>query len=138
MIQSIVVNYVSNNVLANSPLCISSDDLEYHVSFCYKVLHEIVVYIKEVNPIITKIHYFSNGCPAQYKNCKHFFNLCHHKNDFSVDCILNFFASFFTMVSYPVMGYCEKANNSTSKFTTSSYWPNSFCKWYDEILWGVN
>ena len=57
------------------------------------VFHETVAYIKEVNPTITKIIYFLDGCAAQYKNCKHFFNLCHHKNDFSVDSVWNFFAT---------------------------------------------
>ena len=55
--------------------------------------HETVAYIKEANPAITKIHYFLDGCAAQYKNCKHFFNLCHHQNDFSVDSVWNFFAT---------------------------------------------
>ena len=87
----IVVYYVSNNVLANSSLCILSDDLKHDVSFGYKVLHETVAYIKEVNPAITKICYFLNSCASQNKNCKHFLNLCHHTNDFSVECVWNFF-----------------------------------------------
>ena len=39
------------------------------------------------------IHYFSDGCAAQYKNCKQFVNLCHHLTDFSIDCMWNFFAT---------------------------------------------
>ena len=39
------------------------------------------------------IHHFSDGCAAQYKNCKHFFSLCHHLTDFSIDCMWNFFAT---------------------------------------------
>ena len=85
--------YVSNNVLASSSLCILSDGLEYDVSFVYKVLHKTVAYIKEVNPVVTKIHYFSDGCARLYKTCNHFFNLCHHRNDFFVDCVSNFFAT---------------------------------------------
>ena len=57
------------------------------------VFHETVAYIKEVNPTATKVHYFLDGCAAQYKNCKHFLNLCQHKNDFSADSVWNFFAT---------------------------------------------
>ena len=31
-----------------------------------------------------KIYYMSDGCAAQYKNCKNFTNLCHHLEDFGV------------------------------------------------------
>ena len=32
-------------------------------------------------------------CAAQYKNCKHSINLCHHFHDFSIECTWNFFAT---------------------------------------------
>ena len=35
---------------------------------------------------IKVVHYFSDGCAGQYKNCKKFFNLCHNKKDFAIDC----------------------------------------------------
>lgn len=57
------------------------------------MLHETVAYIKEVNPTITKIYYFLDVFTPQCKICKHFFNLCHHENDFSDDCVRNFFAT---------------------------------------------
>ena len=44
-------------------------------------------------PDIKTIHYFSDGCTGQYKNWKHFYNLCFHASDFSVDCEWNFFAT---------------------------------------------
>ena len=31
------------------------------------------------------IYYMSDGCAAQYKNCKNFTNLCHHYTDFGVE-----------------------------------------------------
>ena len=46
-----------------------------------------------INPNITKIHYFSDGCAGQYKNCKNFLNICLHKNDFGLQCNWNFFAT---------------------------------------------
>ena len=80
------------------------------ISFAYyqmiskMVFHEKVSYIKEVNPTITKIHYFLNGCAAQYKNCKHFFNLCHLQNDFSVDSVWKFFATSHSKSPCDVIG----------------------------------
>ena len=32
---------------------------------------------------LKKVHYFSDGCVGQYKNCKDFINLWHHKDDFN-------------------------------------------------------
>ena len=70
------------------------DDLNHDVGFINEILHQTIDYIKtNLCPIITKIHYFSDGCSGQYKNCKHFYNLCHYAEDFSVSCIWNFFAT---------------------------------------------
>ena len=70
------------------------EDLNHDVAFVCKVIKETVDFIKkELNPSVKTIHYFSDGCAAQYKNCKHFVNLCHHLTDFSIDCMWNFFAT---------------------------------------------
>ena len=42
---------------------------------------------------LSKVHYFSDGCAGQYKNCKNFLNLCLHSSDFRVKCEWNFFAT---------------------------------------------
>jgi hypothetical protein len=42
-------------------------------------------YIKENVPGITKVEYFTDGCKAQYKNCKSFLNLCYHLEDFGIN-----------------------------------------------------
>ena len=39
-----------------------------------------------------KIFYYSDGCAAQYKNCKNFTNLCYHVEDFGVQAERLFFA----------------------------------------------
>ena len=90
MLNPLLVVY---NVPANSSLSILLGDLGHNVSFFKKVLHETFAYIKEVNPTITKNYYFLDGFTPQYKICRHFFNLCHHENDFSDDCVWNFFAT---------------------------------------------
>ena len=38
-----------------------------------------------------KMVYLSDGCAAQYKNCKNFSNLCHHLEDFGVTAEWHFF-----------------------------------------------
>ena len=40
-----------------------------------------------------KMVYMSDGCAAQYKNCKNFSNLCHHLEDFGVTAEWHFFAT---------------------------------------------
>lgn len=37
------------------------------------------------------MHYFSDGCAGQYKNCKNFINLCFHKKDIDIKCLWPFF-----------------------------------------------
>lgn len=39
------------------------------------------------------MEYFTDGCAAQYKNCKSFYNLSNHVNDFGVDASWSFFAT---------------------------------------------
>ena len=93
-LQPVVVYIRPSDNLVESSLCILSEDLNHDVVFVYKVIKETVDFIKkELNPYVKTIHYFSDGCTAQYKNCKHFVSLCHHLNDFSIDCMCNFFTT---------------------------------------------
>ena len=92
-LHSVVVYYKSDNILSQSSVCILPDDLDHDVSFVHKVLWATIDFTKnELNLHLQLIHYFSDGCTAQYKNCKQFLNLCHHKEDFLIDCLWNFFA----------------------------------------------
>ncbi|XP_065684929.1 uncharacterized protein LOC136097009 [Hydra vulgaris] len=89
-----VVIYYNKVKLEISSLCVISDDLNHDVGFINEVMHKTINHIKtHLCPTIKKIHYFSDGCAGQYKNCKHFYNLCHHAQDFSVCCIWSFFAT---------------------------------------------
>ena len=60
-------------------LCILSDDLEHDVAFVYETQKIVTQFLKDNFPMIKDINYFSDGCAAQYKNCKNFINICHHK-----------------------------------------------------------
>ena len=75
-------------------LCFISNDLKHDVDFVHVVIRETVEFIKSfLFDDVVHIHYFSDGCAAQYKNLKNFINLCHHKIDFNVDCSWSFFAT---------------------------------------------
>ena len=49
--------------------------------------------LKNKHQNLSKIHYFSDGCSSQYKNCFNFINLCHHFDDFVITAEWNFFAT---------------------------------------------
>ena len=86
--------YRCEGILTDVDFCVLSDDLDHDVSFVYTVLRRTISYIKEeLNLAVSRIHYFSDGCAAQYKNCKHSTNLCHRFHDFSIECTWNFFAT---------------------------------------------
>ena len=73
-------------------------------------MSESINFIKqEVNPEIKKVHYFSDGCAGQYKNKKHFLNLCFHKIDFNVDCVWNFLPQ--VMASHLVMALVAQSKD---------------------------
>ena len=42
--------------------------------FVYKVMKDKIKYIGDnITEALSKVHYFSDGCAGQYKNCKNFF-----------------------------------------------------------------
>ena len=92
----------SEGKLKPESLCIISDDNTHDTNFVYQVQVILVQYIKENYPNIVKLHYFSDGCSAQYKNYKNFINLCHHKEDYGLDAEWVFFLQLATE-SLPVM-----------------------------------
>lgn len=90
-----VVVYTCNKEgnLTVSSLCVVSDDLEHDVAFVYETQRIVVEFLKEKFPNVESVHYFSDGCAGQYKNCKNFFNLCHHQKDFNLKGCWSFFAT---------------------------------------------
>ena len=90
----IVIYCKSGTELIEKPFCVISEDIDQDVSFVYKVLEATITYLKtELALDMQHIQYFSDGCAGQYKNCKHFINLCHHKTDFGTSCTWNVFAT---------------------------------------------
>ena len=72
--------------------------ISYHIThdtaavyvFVEKLLND---YVKLYLPQLQKIHYFSGGPCAQYKNYKNFAKLIIHVQDFGITAEWNFFAT---------------------------------------------
>lgn len=75
------------------PICIISNDLKHDVSMVYEIMKTVTAFLKENHPHIKEIHYFSDGCAAQYKNKYNFINLCLHEKDFQLKAQWSFFAT---------------------------------------------
>lgn len=84
---------VNNEDLIVSNLCVVSDDLKHDVAFVYETQKVAIEYLKKNFPEVKQLTYYSDGCAAQYKNCKNFFNLCLHEKDFGLKAIWCFFAT---------------------------------------------
>ena len=82
----------SNSIQCKS-FCFLSEDRQHDTCFVYEIQRQITNNIKENFPYIRKIFYFSDGCTAQYKNCKNFTNLCNHYTDFKIHAEWIFFAT---------------------------------------------
>lgn len=91
-IHPFVIYYKSENGIANKNLTIISDCLDHITSSVYAFQRILVQYLK-THFSVKKIYYFSDGAPQQYKNCKNFINLLHHKQDFGIDAEWHFFAT---------------------------------------------
>lgn len=92
-IHPFIIYFKQNNILQHQSYCFISDDLKHTPVMVYAFISYLVENIKQKLPDVTKIHYFSDGCPTQYKNKSNFINICHHKLDFKIEAEWNFFAT---------------------------------------------
>ncbi|CAL4092279.1 unnamed protein product [Meganyctiphanes norvegica] len=53
----------------------------------------LIPYIKKYHPHLNKVHYFTGGCAAQYKNRYNFQNICKYLDDFGLECRWYFFCN---------------------------------------------
>ena len=125
LLHPIVIYCKSGTELTEKSLCVISEDIDHDVSFIYKVLDATITYLKtELALDIQHIHYFSDGCVGQYKNCKHFINLCHHKTDFGISCTWNFF-----LTSYG-KSPCDGISGTVKcKLSTPNQRPDPYYEW---------
>ncbi|XP_058803484.1 uncharacterized protein LOC131671234 [Phymastichus coffea] len=74
--------------------CVISET-SIHQAYSVNIFMEAIINdIKSRFSWITKIIYFSDGAPTQFKNKNHFGNLCYHEKDFGLKIVsYNFFAT---------------------------------------------
>ena len=82
-----------SRVCPGQSICVISDGLTHSTAAVYSYQERVLPVLKSVQPGLRKIHYFTDGCAAQYKNKKNFLNMCHHEKDFSLECEWHFFAT---------------------------------------------
>lgn len=87
----IVIYYKVENKLEHQSFCFFSDDLNHDVNIVHLFLSKIMAFIKEKWPFIKKVHFFSDGCGQQYKNCENFLHLCQHKQKHGIEATWTFF-----------------------------------------------
>jgi len=80
-----IINHVNFVVISE---CNTHDTVAVHL-----YIKLFLKFLKNLLPLTKKIIYFSGGFAGQYKNCKNFINLCHHKKDFGIEAEWNFFAT---------------------------------------------
>ena len=79
----------------------------HDVTMMYEAIKETIGYMKRnMERSIQKVHYFSDECAGQYKNCKNFLNVCHHKEDFPFNVNGTFLQP--VMASHLVMSSVER------------------------------
>ena len=79
--------------VVHQSFCVISDGLKHNAAMVHCFLKELIPALKARIPGLEKVHYFSDGCAAQYKNRFNFVNICRHLQDFGVECEWHFFGT---------------------------------------------
>lgn len=79
-----VIYYKSDDILHHKSLVVISDFLKHDAVAVYIYSRIGIEHIKTIHPKASKIYYFSDGAPQQFKNYKHFSNVYYHEEDFGV------------------------------------------------------
>ena len=91
-----VIYYRKENEIAHLSFVIISECNIHDTVAVHLFQKHLINFLKEKISTVGSIHkiiYFSDGCAGQYKNCKNFLNLCHHREDFGIEAEWNFFAT---------------------------------------------
>lgn len=77
----------------NVSICVISDHLTHDTIAVHAFLRSVMNHLKEINPLLKKVIYFTDGAASQYKNKKNVVNLFSHEVDFGLKAEWHFFAS---------------------------------------------
>jgi len=87
----VVLYYLdAEKVISHLSYTVISDDNTHDIHFVYKVISLVLTDMKEKLPNLKFVHFFTDGCAAQYKNRKTLYNLCQFKEEFNVETEWNF------------------------------------------------
>ena len=83
----------STNDLKHFNLCFLTEELQHDSVIVYLIQLKTLETLKGVISNLESVEYFTDGCAAQYKNKKSFYNLCKHQEDFGIRAAWSFFAT---------------------------------------------
>lgn len=141
-VYTVVIYYKVNNQLTHQSMVIISDCLN-HDSIAVHVYSGIIFdFIKSLSPTVSKVFFFSDGAPQQYKNYKHFSNLSHYREDFGVPVEWNFFATAHGKGPCDGVGGAVKMRASRASLQLPPdeqiLTPEQFFKWVSKNLANIN
>lgn len=89
-----VIYYSENEETKHCSFVGVTDCLKHDFALVHLFQEKLIDFLKEkFAGRVTKIHYFSDGAPQQFKNKNAFTNLCYHKDDFNIEAEWIFFAT---------------------------------------------
>lgn len=87
------IYYNTGGELQTVSFVIVAESLEHNIVSVHLFQTKLISFLKKQFGNIRKIHFFSDGSAAQYKNRKNFFNLCEMKGNFGFEAEWHFFAT---------------------------------------------
>ena len=82
-----------DNELSHLSICFLSEELQHDTAMVYLIQAKTIEILQSAILDLCSVEYFSDGCAAQYKNKKSFYNLCKHESDFGVQASWSFFGT---------------------------------------------
>ena len=109
---TIVFYYKNSGKIQHKTLIIISDCMKHVAVAVHVFLRALNEYLTNFNPNLRKCIYFSDGAPQQFKNVKHFANICYHEQDFGRS------AELHCQESAHGKGPCDGAGGNDEKIGT--------------------
>ena len=88
-----VAYFKADGKVQHVSMCVVSDCLQHDTIAVNTFQKHALEKLKEIQPGLKKVYYFSDGAASQYKNFKNFANLVFHETDFGLLAEWHFFAT---------------------------------------------
>lgn len=129
-IHPICMYYKTNGELQQKSMIIIAQSKEHIVESVYLFQTKLVEYVKTVLKK-SKIIFFTDGAPSQYKNKNNFLNLCMFKKDFGLDAEWHYFSTSHGKSPCDALGGAFKRNAQLYNMKNLSDQINSSKKLFD-------